>query len=86
MWYRTLWKARQRFVFVGEDQKAAFLAWCMIGALAMLINGIFDPSLEGPQAAVWLWCIVGMGAAIAIDGTTVRWRQRKPSRLRRAIS
>ena len=80
-WYHTLWKARKRFIFVGEEQKAGFLAWCMIGALAMLINGVFDPSLEGPQAAVWLWCIVGIGAAIAIDGTTVRWRQRRPSRL-----
>ena len=82
-WYRTLWKARHRFTFVGEDQKAALLAWCMIGALAMLINGIFDPSLEGPQAAVWLWCIVGFGAAVAVDGTTVRWRQKRPPRLRR---
>lgn len=81
IWYRTLWKARQRFLFVGEDQKAGFLAWCMVGVLAFLINGIFDPSLEGPQAAVWLWCIVGLGAAVAVDGTSVRWRHRRPARL-----
>jgi O-antigen ligase len=81
IWYRALWKARRRFVFVGEDQKAGFLALCMIAALAFLINGVFDPSLEGPQAAVWLWCIVGIGAAVAVDGTTVRWRHKKPERL-----
>lgn len=81
VWYRTLWKARQRFRFVGEDQKAGFLSWVMVGALAFLINGVFDPSLEGPQAAVWLWSLVGIGAAIAVDGTTVRWRHRRPTRI-----
>lgn len=79
MWYRHLWKARKRFKFADDEQKAGFLAWCMVAAMAALINGIFDPSLEGPQAAVWLWCIFGLGAFVAVEGTVVRWRKRTPA-------
>ncbi len=78
-WFRHLWKARKRLLFAGQDQKAGFLAWCMVAAVAALINGIFDPSLEGPQAAVWVWCIFGLGAFVAVEGTVVRWGRRTPA-------
>jgi O-antigen ligase len=74
IWYRHLWKARKRFKAVGEQQKAGFLAWCMVAALTILINGVFDPSLEGPQAGIWIWSIYGLGAFVAIEGTVIRWR------------
>ncbi|NNC91396.1 MAG: O-antigen ligase family protein [Acidimicrobiia bacterium] len=85
-WFRHLWKARKRFQLVAEDQRSGFLAWCMVAAITMLINGIFDPSLEGPQAAIWLWCIYGLGAFVAAEGNIVRWRQQAPAwaRARRA--
>ena len=31
---------------------------------AILVNAIFDPTLEGPQVAWWLWGILGLGVAI----------------------
>ncbi len=74
IWYRHLWRARVQFKTVGEDQKAGFLAWCMVAALAALVNGVFDPSLEGPQAAIWIWSIYGLGAFVAVEGTVIRWR------------
>ena len=74
IWYRTLWRARKRFKAVGEDQRAGFLAWCMVAALTVLINGVFDPSLEGPQAAVWIWSVFGIGALVAVEGTVTRWQ------------
>jgi O-antigen ligase len=73
-WYRNLWRARKRFKAVGEEEKAGFLAWCMVAALTILINGVFDPSLEGPQAAAWIWSIFGLGAVVAVEGTVNRWR------------
>ena len=79
VWYRTLWKAARKFRFAGEDQKSGFLTWCLMAATAFLINGIFDPSPEGPQAAVWLWTIFGAGAVMAVDANTARWRERQPS-------
>ena len=81
-WFRHLWKARKRFQFVEEDQRSGFLAWCMVAAITMLINGIFDPSLEGPQAAIWLWCIYGLGAFVAAEGNMVRWRPQAPASAR----
>ncbi|MBT8203174.1 MAG: O-antigen ligase family protein [Acidimicrobiia bacterium] len=83
IWFRTLHRARKRFQLADQDQKAGFMAWCMVGALAMLINGVFDPSLEGPQAAIWLWCIFGLGAFVAIEGTVVRWSRAAPGWTRR---
>ena len=79
IWFRHLWKARKRFQLVEEDQRSGFLAWCMVAAITLLINGIFDPSLEGPQAAAWLWCIYGLGAFVAVEGNIVRWRQQGPA-------
>jgi hypothetical protein len=78
-WFRHLWKARKRFRLLEEDQRSGFLAWCMVSAITILINGIFDPSLEGPQAAMWLWCIFGLGAFVAAEGNLVRWRQQAPA-------
>jgi hypothetical protein len=41
------------------------LAWAAAGVAAMIVNAFFDPSLEGPQVAVWLWVVVGLVAAAA---------------------
>ncbi len=79
VWYRTLWKGAKRLRFLGEDRKSGFVTWCMMSATAILINGVFDPSLEGPQVAVWLWTIFGAGAVIAVEGNMVRWRRRQPA-------
>ncbi len=79
VWYRTLWKAARKFRYAGQDQKSGFLTWSMMAATALLINGIFDPSLESPQAAVWLWTIFGAGAVLALDANTAHWRERRPS-------
>jgi O-Antigen ligase len=37
--------------------------WLLAGVSAFLVNAFFDPSLEGPQAGIWLWTLVGLGAA-----------------------
>jgi len=79
VWYRALWKGARRYRLAEEDQKAGFLTWCMIAATALLINGVFDPTLEGPQAAVWLWTIFGAGAVIAAEANLTRWVRREPS-------
>jgi hypothetical protein len=30
---------------------------CMVGVTATLVNAYFDPTLESPQAAIWLWTV-----------------------------
>ena len=38
---------------------------CVVGAVAILVNAYFDPTLESPQVAIWLWTIVGIGLGLA---------------------
>jgi O-antigen ligase len=38
---------------------------CLVGVTAILVNAYFDPTLESPQAALWLWTLVGLGVALA---------------------
>lgn len=37
---------------------------CLVGVTAILINAYFDPTLETPQVALWLWTLVGLGLGL----------------------
>ena len=37
--------------------------WLLAAPPAFLINAIFDPALDGPHSGIWLFTIVGVGAA-----------------------
>lgn len=47
-----------------RDPDGAIAGWLLAAAVGMLVNAYFDPSLEGPQACIWLYVIVGVGAAL----------------------
>jgi hypothetical protein len=38
---------------------------CVVGVTAILANAYFDPTLESPQVAIWLWTLAGLGLGIA---------------------
>jgi O-antigen ligase len=57
------WALRARRL--GARLWAMFDAWLLVGWLAIMIDTSFDPYLEGPQGAIWLWSIVGVGIAAA---------------------
>ncbi len=76
-WYYHLFRARARLRMVDSPRRAAFLGWAMLATAAMLINAFFDGTLEGPQAAVWLWAVFGLGAAIAMETNMREWRRRR---------
>jgi O-antigen/teichoic acid export membrane protein len=46
-----------------RDPRGATAGWLLAGAVGLLVNAYFDPSLEGPQACIWLYVILGIGAA-----------------------
>ncbi len=54
---RAMWIARRRrhsewcglFVFIGAY------------AMAIIVNGTFDVTLEAPMQGVWFWCLIGFG-------------------------
>lgn len=77
VWYYHLFRARARLRMVDSPRRAAFLSWAMLGALALLVNSFFDGTLEGPQAATWLWSIFGLGAAVAMETNIREWQRRR---------
>ena len=40
------------------------MVWMIVTTVAILMNAIFDPTLEGPQVAWWMWGILGLGIAM----------------------
>ena len=50
----------------GRSVEPGAVAWLLVAALMMLLNAIFDPTLEGPQVGLWLWCVFGIGAAMLL--------------------
>jgi len=61
-----VWTARARSV--GARLWSLFDAWLLVAWMAIMIDTTFDPYLEGPQGAIWLWSIVGVGiAAVGIQ-------------------
>ncbi|MBT8240572.1 MAG: O-antigen ligase family protein [Acidimicrobiia bacterium] len=77
VWYYHLYRARSRLRMVDSPRRAAWLGWAMLAATAMLTNAFFDGTLEGPQVAVWLWSVFGLGAAIAMETNIREWRRRR---------
>jgi hypothetical protein len=64
-WYRTTLRARSRLRRAGKRFEAGVLEVAMVGVTATLANAYFDPTLESPQVAVWLWTLVGLALALA---------------------
>jgi hypothetical protein len=46
-----------------RDPSAALGVWYLASVVGFLIGAYFDPSLEGPHAGIWLFALVGLGAA-----------------------
>lgn len=43
------------------------MAWLLAYWFAFMINGAFDVFLEGPQAGVWFWTVVGLAVSLQIE-------------------
>lgn len=61
LWLTALWGA-------GRDEAGSpsgrLALWAAAAAAGILVNAVFDPVLEGPQVALWLWSLVGVGCAL----------------------
>lgn len=61
VWYRVMYQRARRSA---PDSRARYLAsWLGLSVTGILVNAVFDPILEGPQMALWLWTLVGIGCA-----------------------
>ncbi len=64
LWSVALLKARLRFRALGMRFEMGMIEVSFVGAIAILINSYFDPTLESPQVAIWLWVLVGIGLGL----------------------
>lgn len=56
---RAFIRARRR----GSVFWAGVDGWLFVFWLAAMVNGAFDVYFEGPQGAIWLWTVIGLGIA-----------------------
>lgn len=68
-WAFQLLLLRGHLMRRGRIVEGNLAAWLVVSALMMLVNSVFDPTLEGPQVAFWLWMIFGIGVAMPIAYT-----------------
>lgn len=64
-WFWQLVSARRRLRASAHDHMAGLVEVCLVAAAGLLVNAIFDPTLESPQVAVFLWTVFGLGVVLA---------------------
>jgi O-antigen ligase len=60
VWLRVALRARRRLRGLGRELEAGLIEVSIVGVTAILVNAYFDPTLESPQVALWLWTLVGL--------------------------
>jgi O-antigen ligase len=51
-----------------RDPGAGLAALLLAAVVGFLVNAFFDPALDGPHAGIWLFTLVGLGAALRRSG------------------
>jgi len=64
VWLWVGLRARRRLRALGRALEAGLIEVSIVGVTAMLVNAYFDPALESPQVALWLWALVGLTMGI----------------------
>lgn len=65
-WMAEMQTLRRRLRYRNRPRESAVVSWVMLTPIPMLVNAIFDPTLEGAQVAMVLWAFFGVGAALII--------------------
>jgi O-Antigen ligase len=63
-WYWRMVSASRRLRSTTRHADGQMGGVCLTIATTVLVASVFDPQLEGPQVAVLLWSLVGMGLAV----------------------
>ncbi|MDX1510777.1 MAG: O-antigen ligase family protein [Nitriliruptorales bacterium] len=75
----SLWRlSRARDVEGNRPLVVRLGAWVLVSLGGFLVNAFFDPSLEGPHAAVWAWSLAGLGLGTLLLARAPRVRAVPP--------
>lgn len=66
LWFVETNKAWRRLRSAGWERLAGLASWAIVAVTAIQFNAIFDPTLEGPQVAFWLWSFCGLGLFLIV--------------------
>jgi hypothetical protein len=64
-WYALMFRRTRTTSPLISPEAKGLLNVCTVGVTAILVNAYFDPTLESPPVAIWLWTLVGLGLGIA---------------------
>lgn len=64
-WYLLALRTRLKLRAAGRAFEVGVVEVCIVGVTAILVNAYFDPTLESPQVALWLWSLVGITMGLA---------------------
>lgn len=63
-WFVHVLRVRRSALLRGDTRRAGLAGWLLAAEVMILANAIFDPTLEGPQVAIWAWTLFGVGAIL----------------------
>ena len=70
------------------SREAAVAVVAIAFAVAVLVNAVFDPSIEGPPVSAWIWSVYGLGLGLMLltkpSRTAPNWDQSPSGAVSRA--
>jgi O-antigen ligase len=79
-WFAHVLRIRKAARESGDITRVNLAGWLIAAIVAILVNAVFDPSLEGPQVAIWTWTLFGIGAALSVTGHSTASVASRPRR------
>jgi hypothetical protein len=70
LWFQEVNAARRRLDHSSHPRLSGLAAWSMVGVAAMQVEAFFNPSIEGPQSAFWIWTLFAVGLFLSISTRT----------------
>ena len=74
-WFATMLRSRHRMQAKSQRFTRGLMSFAIAGVVAILVNAYFDPTLESPQVALWLWTLFGLGLGLVARERLAREQQ-----------
>jgi hypothetical protein len=74
-WMAEMQTLRRRLRYRDRPRESALASWIMLAPIPILVNAIFDPTLEGAQVSMLLWAFFGIGSSLVILSQQNRFPQ-----------
>ena len=89
IWFTAMIRSRRALAARGLSAEAGIAVVAMACALAVLVNAVFDPSIEGPPVSAWIWSVYGLGMGLIVLSRPGNWDRSaaaRPGRLEHPTS